>query len=53
MLIVESEEQYIQWEEDFDQLSKLRHVLTIDMAERVHLEGVEPDLAGIARRCLS
>ena len=45
VLIVESEDQYIQWEEDFDQLSKLRHVLTIDKgSERVQLEGAEPDL---------
>ena len=45
VLIVESEDQYIQWEEDFDGLSKLRHVLTIDEgSERVQLQGDEPDL---------
>ena len=33
MLIVESENQYIQWEEDFDTLEKLNHVLTIDKGE--------------------
>ena len=45
MLIVESENQYIQWEEDFDTLEKLNHVLTIDKGEeRVQLQTAEVDV---------
>ena len=45
MLIVESENQYIQWEEDFDTLEKLNHVLTIDKGEeRVQLQSAEVDV---------
>ncbi len=39
MLIVEREDQYIQWEEDFDTLEKLNHILTIEAGqERVQLQ---------------
>ena len=45
MLIVESESQYIQWEESFDELEKLKHVLTIEQGEeRIQLESAELDL---------
>ena len=45
MLIVETESQYIQWEDDFDTLQKLKHVLTIDKGEeRVQLQSAAVDL---------
>ena len=45
MLIVEDEQQYIQWEEDFDELEDLVHVLTIDRGEElVPLLAAEIDL---------
>ncbi len=44
-LIVERENQYIQWEEDFDTLEKLHHVLTIEVGqERVQLQ---PDVVNV------